>query len=128
MEQELMGKLNLAYQKSQEFDKQINIISQQTLELSKFGEHLDELISFEEKKILTSLGKGVFIKSSIDEKKLFVEVGTGIFIKKDPENARKVVDSQIKKLEELKNSLMLEASQNDEALKEMMKEIENKKQ
>ena len=123
-----MGKLNLAYQKSQEFDKQINIISQQTLELNKFGEHLDELISFEEKKILTSLGKGVFIKSSIDEKKLFVEVGTGIFIKKDPENARKVVDSQIKKLEELKNSLMLEASQNDEALKEMMKEIENKKQ
>lgn len=105
-----MMKIQEANQKSENINQQIEVVDQQTKELKAFKNGLENLGNSEEKEILASIGKGVFIKSEIKEKNLFVDVGAGIFVRKGFEETIKVSEDQIKKLEEMKLQLTYELS------------------
>ncbi len=106
MNEELLVRAQTLQNESQEVEQNIKIINEHIEDLAKFAENLDSLDKSEEKEILASIGRGVYIKSKIDEdKKLFVEIGAGIIVKKTPAETKKVIAEQLKKFEEAKLQL-----------------------
>jgi prefoldin alpha subunit len=102
MDQEIIMKLQEANIKSEQYSEQLNVISQQIKELDNFREVLEKLDKSDEKEILSSIGKGVFVKSEIKEKTFFVDVGAGVFVRKSLKDTGEVLENQIKRLHEMK--------------------------
>jgi len=108
----------------QEMQEHLGIINQQIAELEEFRESLSSLENSEGKEILSSLGKGVHLKTSIKEDKLFVEVGTGILVRKTPKETAEVIREQLKKLIELKLQFSAQMEQNQLSLQTLVAQIE----
>jgi len=126
MHEEMLIKAQTLQRESQEIESNLKIIGEHIEDLTKFAENLDFLDRNEEKEILASLGRGVYIKSEIkDEKKLFVDVGAGILIKKTPAETKKVIEGQLGKFQEakiqLKTQLELYASEFRKMVEELHK-------
>ena len=78
----------------------------------------------DEKEILASLGRGVYIKGKIeDNKKLFVEVGAGVVLKKTPFETRNIIEEQIRRFEEARMQLLGQLHLYKEEFGKMVKEI-----
>ncbi len=106
MKEELLMKAQALQNESQEVEENIKIINEHVEELTKFKENLDFLGKSDERDILASLGRGVYIKSRIaDDKKLFVEIGAGVIVKKTPQETKKVIEEQLRKFAEAKMQL-----------------------
>jgi len=71
--QELLMKATMLQQQSQEIEQNLAIIDTQVSELSEFTKNLADLSSSSEKEILSSIGKGVFAKTTLADKDLFVD-------------------------------------------------------
>ncbi|OYT41534.1 prefoldin subunit alpha [Candidatus Pacearchaeota archaeon ex4484_26] len=85
-------------QQLQSIDQQILLFDELKINLSKISKHKGEFLS--------SLGPGVFMKSKLlDNKKFLINVGTGIVVEKEHQEAEKIIDQQIKKLKEARNSV-----------------------
>ena len=80
MDVELLMNLEKASQQSREIEEKLKVVEQQVAELESFRVSLDALKNSDEKEILASLGRGVFVKSDIKDEKFFVDVGSGIFV------------------------------------------------
>jgi prefoldin alpha subunit len=101
--QELLMHAQLIEKKSQELNSNFEMIEKQILELNEFSSQLETLANSKEKEILSSLGKGVHIKADLqNQKELFVEVGSGVIVKKTPQETQKIIQEQLKKLNEAK--------------------------
>ncbi len=88
-----------------EAEQHLEFIENQISELSAFNSHLDSFSKSNEKKILSSIGKGVYVNTELKDKNLLVEVGKGIMINKSPESVQETVKGQIKKLSEAREYL-----------------------
>jgi prefoldin alpha subunit len=124
MDEELILKLQEYHGRSKEIEEKINLVEQHINELGSFGNNIDELEATQEKEILASVGKGVYIKSEIKDKKLFVDVGAGILIRKDIKEAKDIVEKQVKKLIEMKQDLHMQFSAIDAEMKSIIEGIE----
>lgn len=100
MDQELLLKAQFLQNQSQELEQNIEHLEKELQDLSKMNENISFLINNDEKSAISSLGKGVHIKTNIESKELFVEVGAGVIIKKTPDETQKVIKAQIEKLTE----------------------------
>ena len=111
--------------KHQELEQNLQLIENQIQELEQFKEDIEFLIKSEKKESLSSIGKGVFIRSRIEDKKdLFVEVGTGIVVKKTPEQTQKVVENQIKRLKETRIQIISQLEIYHYSLQELISKIQ----
>jgi prefoldin alpha subunit len=128
MDQELMMKLEMTHRQSQEIEEKAGIIDKQINELKVFEQSLIGLKDTEEKEMLASLGKGVFVKSDIKDKELFVEVGAGYLVKKSPEETATVLNGQVARLGEMKMQLEMELERVNGELQQMMGELEKKEE
>ena len=108
MDVELLMNLEKASQQSREIEEKLKVVEQQVAELESFRVSLDALKNSDEKEILASLGRGVFVKSDIKDEKFFVDVGSGILVRKDAEESRRIVSEQIDKLNEMRIQLIAE--------------------
>ena len=98
-EQEKFMQLQMLDQQYSQVMQQLQFIEQELLELDEFSKSLSHLQSSDEKEILAPLGRGVYMPASRHaEKKLYVEVGAGVVVLKTPEEAAKVVESQLEQL------------------------------
>ncbi len=98
-EQEKFMQLQALDQQYSQVMQQLQFIEQELLELDEFSKSLSHLQSSDEKEILAPLGRGVYMPASRHaEKKLYVEVGAGVVVLKTPEEAAKVVESQLEQL------------------------------
>jgi prefoldin alpha subunit len=123
--EELMMKASFLERHSQELAEKIDYLSQQLSELEEFRSNLDALSKSKENKMLASIGKGVYVKSSLEDKKLFVNVGSGVLVKKTPEETKEIIEAQIKQFHEAKSRLMAQMEIYNGMLARTMSEIEH---
>ena len=111
--------------KHQELEQSLQLADTQIQELEQFKDNLGFLIKSKEKEILSSLGKGVFLKSKIqDKEKLFVEVGSNVIVKKTPEETKKIVENQIRRLNEANLQIVAQLEVCHKQLQNLMANIE----
>jgi len=120
--EEYLFKLSLLQQEANKLEEQIQLINQQVSELEILKMSLEKIDKIEEKEILASLGKGIFIKAEKKENELFVNIGEGVVVKKTSKETCDIIDKQIKQLEEIKINLLSEIEKINFQLQELVKE------
>lgn len=104
-EQELMIKFRMFEQQIQLVQEQIQAVEQGIMDLNNLNIGLDELIGKADSEILAPIGRGIYTKAKLMSETLLVDVGGGNFVKKTIPDTKKILDNQIKKLEEIKKEL-----------------------
>ena len=125
--QELFMRATILQQQSQEIEQNLQIIDNQISEMDAFSKNLSDLSDSNEKEILASIGKGVYIKANLENKDLFVDVGAGTIVKKTPGETREIIDSQIPKLREARIQLTAQLESFHAQFHELVQEIEKEK-
>lgn len=102
-QQELMFKLSMFEQKIKNLQEQLQTVERAMLEISNLGSSLDEIKSGKE--ILSSVGKGIFAKAKLVSDDLVVDIGENNFVKKSIKETKDLMDEQVEKLKDVKNTL-----------------------
>jgi prefoldin alpha subunit len=125
LNQELLQKAQLLHGQSQELEQQIEFIGKQIEELALFISTIETLMKTSQTEALSSLGKGVFIKTNIIEKELFVEVGSGIVLRKSLPETKKVIQEQISRFKEMQSQLKAQLEIYQSTLSSAVQELQN---
>jgi len=125
MEQEILQKAMMLRAQSEETEKQLGFVGEQVQELEGFLETLEELKGSDKEEILANLGKGVYAKADrLKDEKLFVEVGAGVLVRKSPDEAKEVIEGQLRKFKEVQIQLREQLEGFAGEFREMLGEIE----
>ena|SRR3989344_1024745 len=95
-------------QQMQLFDKQFQQLDAQGSEFLSVLETLSELPNAEDNnEILVPISSGIFVKAKLEEKnKVLVNVGGSVVSEKTVEDTRKLIESQLGEIENLRNQMM----------------------
>lgn len=115
-QQELMFKLSVFEQQIQQLQQQSQAVEEAIKDLTSLSLGLDEIKGSKGKEILAPLGRGIFVKTKLLSEDLTVDVGGKNFVKKSVSETKKMIEDQMKKLEEVKGDL-------DKKLEEMSEEL-----
>jgi len=126
MEQEIQGKIiefSMFEQENQKIEQQLQMIEQQFMNLHALRANLDE-IEIHKGEFLASLGSGVFLRSELkDNKRVLINVGSGIVVEKSCDDARKILERQVTKLEQVRKEVEDIAGKNFEMMIKLETEI-----
>ncbi|MBM3233819.1 prefoldin subunit alpha [Candidatus Pacearchaeota archaeon] len=125
--EEILFKLSLIEQQSNEIKQQIETIDSQTGELENLKSCFKNIEKSKNKEMLANLGRGVFIKTKIDDEKLFVNVGSKIVVRKTPEETSKIIDKQIEEMNDLKENFVHNLEHLNSELAELVEEARKEK-
>ncbi len=103
--QELIFKLSMFEQQIQQIQQQLQAIEQGIVDMNGLSLDLEGLKGAEGKEILAPIGRGIFVKAKLLSEELIVDIGKKNFIKKDISGTQQTIQEQIKKLEEVRESL-----------------------
>lgn len=126
MDQKLIIEANEIQQKSQELSQNLEFIDSQLSELSDFILTVESISKSEDNSTLTTLGKGVYIKSALMEKDFYVDVGVGVIIKKSSSQTLDIIYSQIDKLKSARTSILSELDSLQNRFAEVLQIIQSK--
>lgn len=126
--EELMIKFQMYEQQIKQVQQQLEAIEQAIIEMNSLNLGLDELKGAKDKEILASVGKGIFIKAKILSEELTVDVGGKNFVKKDISSTKKLIEEQIKKLEEVKKDLEGSLEKTNEELTKSFMDAQGRKE
>lgn len=104
-QQELIMKLGMFEQQMRQIQEQLQLVEHNTIELSSLSLGLDELKGKKDKEILAQVGRGIFVKAKLVSEDLIVDVGSKNFVNKNIADAKKLIENQIGRLNEIKESL-----------------------
>lgn len=124
MNQELLLQASMLEKQSENIQRNLEIIEREIVELEQFNSSLDCLIKEKDKSVLASMGRGIYLKTTLEEKKLFVDVGSGVVVRKSPEDAKKIIENQVKQLREARASLLYQLEASNSGLGQLIAEIE----
>lgn len=122
-----MMQLNQRYQESRQLEEQLEFIEQQMSELQMFSKSVEEIGKSSEKEILSSIGKGLFVKCEMKEKEFFVDVGAGVVVKKSPDDAIGIIEQQISRLGEIRYQINDNLNGLSSEFQELIKKLEQVK-
>lgn len=122
--EEYLLKLAALDQEGTRLEQQMQLLDQQIQEMTSIESSLKELDKCKEKQILANLGKNVFIKTEIKDKRLFVDVGNKTFIQKSITETVEIIEDQINKLSEAKNTVLMRIQELQHQMESMIVEIE----
>ncbi|MDO8528336.1 MAG: prefoldin subunit alpha [Nanoarchaeota archaeon] len=100
--QELMMKLGFFEQQIRQIQQQIQAIEQGIVEMTSLNSGLEELQGKKDAEILAPIGRGIYAKAKLLSEELIVNVGSNNLVTKGISETRKLIESQIQKLEEIK--------------------------
>jgi len=100
--EEYIMQLSMIQEEARKLEEQLNIINQQIREFDLLKESLDNIENVKSEKVLTSLGKGVFVESKIESKELLVNIGNNVVLKRSTKETKDIIDKQIRELEKIK--------------------------
>ena len=120
MKQDYLIRLSILQEEARRLQEQVQLVNQETADLEIVKTGVDKLGEEKSEEILAPVGKGIFIKSKPLEKELFVNVGKGIVLKKTPKDAVKIIDKQVKQLQDLKKALINEIEKINVELQEVI--------
>jgi prefoldin alpha subunit len=106
MNEELILQASMLERQAEEISQRLQNVENELEELKRFKDSLVALFKSENKTMLSSLGKGVSIRTERIEDDLYVEVGMGIVVKKKPKEVEEEVTENIKKLSEARAILI----------------------
>lgn len=137
-QEELFFQLNMFEQQIQQLQQQLHAVEQGIIELNFLNTGLDELVgsgpskmgedsneSSEGKEILAPIGKGIFVNAKLLSEELIVNIGGGNFVKKSILETKKILEGQIKKLEQVKDELEKNLEQLGEEVRNIMGQAES---
>lgn len=128
VKEEYLLKLAVIEQDINRLEQQMQIIEQQILEMQNLQRGLEEFEKSKEKQMLANLGSNIFIKTEIQDKNLFVDVGNRVFVKKNISQTLKLVETQLGKLAEAKNRVMVKIQEIQAQTEQVILEAENQKE
>ena len=98
------AELQALQQKLSQLQQQISMFSSQATEFKKLSQNLKDLKEVKNNtETLSSIGAGIFVKSEIkDSKKVIMNIGANTFVTKSVDEADKLVEKQIRELDETK--------------------------
>ncbi|MEK6825865.1 MAG: prefoldin subunit alpha [Nanoarchaeota archaeon] len=128
MDAELIYKAQAIQKEIEEMQTHAQLIDRELAELQQFKKDLVVLEKREEKGMLSSLGKGVFLKTEAVSKELFVEVGAGIVVKKTSAQTQEVIEQQIKKISEARLHTISKLELYHQALRQIIQTIQQEQQ
>ena len=123
--EELLQMLREKHQEAEEIDEKIRIVEQNIAELEVFSNNLI-FLNNNEKEIIAPIGKGVYVKADMREMDFFIEVGAGILTKKTLEETKGVIESQVKKLGDIKVQLFSDKEETQVMLQGLLNKFEEK--
>ncbi|MDD5332027.1 MAG: prefoldin subunit alpha [Candidatus Nanoarchaeia archaeon] len=86
----------------QQLQQQLQIIEQQFIELSILKDALDEIKNSDKKDSLIPIGPGVFVKGKLEDKsKVIMNIGSDIFMEKNIDEAKELIEKQLKETKEV---------------------------
>ena len=103
--QEMMFKLQMFDQQIKQLQQQLQAVAQGLAEMTTLSAGLDELVGKTGKEIFAPIGRGIFAKAKLESESLNVDVGSGNFVQKSIPETKKIIESQIQKLEEVQKEL-----------------------
>ena len=124
--EEILFKLSLLEQQSQEIKQQVEIVDSQISEMENLKLSLNKLEKSKEKEILAPLGRGIFAKSELKSDKIFVNIGSRILVKKSFIEAAEIIEKQVNELNGIKDELLKRAEEINSNLYELIQESEVK--
>ncbi len=124
--EEFLLKLSSLEEEANKTQEQISLVNQNIQDFEILKTSIKNIEG--NKDILTSLGKGVFIKTEIKEKELFVNVGAGVVLKKSPSETFSIIEKQIKNLKEVKEELIKEIEKINKNLLVLIEEAKKQNQ
>ena len=94
-----------------EVENQITTIESRKAELESVKQSIDDLSRQKNKDILFPIGAGVLAQGKLtDEQSLLINIGASVLIPKSTEEAKQLIDEQIRELAKLQDSLRRELS------------------
>tara|TARA_Y100000310_G_C20687731_1_gene820203 strand:+ start:2766 stop:3161 length:396 start_codon:yes stop_codon:yes gene_type:complete len=127
MDQSVIFHASQLQQQVQQLEESLKIIEQQTAELEQFSDNISFLEKSEEKELISSLGKGMFVKTELKDKDIFVDVGSGILVKKSATQSREIIESQLKKFKEARLHIMSQLESSQAQLDFTIKQIQDER-
>ena len=124
---EFMFKLGMFEQQIRQIQQQLQIIEQSILDISSINFGLDEIMGSEGKEILAPVGRGIFVKTKLLSDNLTVDIGNKTFVKKSVPETKEIIESQIKKLDNIRKELEAKLDEINEELTKTILEAEEKK-
>ena len=104
-QQELLFKISMFEQHIENLRQQLSAVEESLLYLDSINLGLVDIKNSKGKEILASIGKGIFVKAQLLSEELTVDVGGNNFVKKDIPETKKLIETQIKKLQDIKKEL-----------------------
>ncbi len=104
-QQELMFKLSMFEQQIQSINQQLQAVENSILDLNTLIHGLEELKGKKDSEILSSIGRGIFVKSQLLSEELIVDVGGKNLVKKSIPDTQELIKEQLTKLEEIQGEL-----------------------
>jgi prefoldin alpha subunit len=126
-QQELMFKLSMFEQQIQNINQQLQAVEKAITDMTSLNLGLDELKGKQGEEILAQIGRGIFVKAKLISEDLTVDVGGKNFVKKSIPDTQKIINEQIKRLEEAKEELGKAMEEINGQLTETMMEHQSKK-
>ena len=126
-QQQLIMQLVGMQEEAKRIEATIEDINSRIQEFEDLKQSLGNLEEQEGKEVLAPVGRGIFFKSKLKDKKLFVNVGSNIVLRKTPKDAAKIVDNQVKEMENLRENLFSEMQKINMQMQELVQQAESKK-
>lgn len=100
-----MFKLSMYEQQIQQLQQQSQAVEHAVIDMNLLSLGLEEMVGKTGKEILAPVGRGIFAKTQLLDEELIVDVGGKNFVTKSIPETKKIIDDQIKKLEDVKVDL-----------------------
>lgn len=125
-QQELMMKLGFFEQQIRQIQQQIQAIEQGIAEMNSLNTGLEEISGKKDAEILAPIGRGIYAKAKLLSEELLVNVGSNNLVTKGIPETRKLIEEQIKKLEEIKVEMNNNLENLGKEIESMMEEEKGK--
>ena len=115
-------------QQIRQIQEQLQAVDNGIFEMSAIDSGLGELEGKTGEEIMAPIGRGIFVKAKLLSEELTVDVGNNHFVKKSIFETKKLIQSQIKKLDGMKEELEGSLGQINKEITQTMLESQEKTQ
>jgi len=124
MDQEKIIRINMLSQESENIEKHLEAIDEQSKELENIKSSLENIKENNTKEILTNLGKGIFVKAELKNKELFINVGGNVILKKNPNEGIEIIEAELNKMSDGRKNLILRFEEIREEIERSIAELQ----
>jgi len=104
-QQEYLIKLQMLEQQTAQFGEQLQMIDKQVIELNKLKDNVTRLEGAKNSEMFSEIGKGIYVKGKLEKAEMMVDVGNKVLVPKTGKEILGIVDSQVKKFDDVKKEI-----------------------